>query len=184
MLNEEQRKTLLHIARKAVEAATRGEGYTPEANDPELQQLGAAFVTLKKRGDLRGCIGNIEAHEPTLTSVARMARAAALEDPRFPPVRPAEVPDLTIDISLLSPAEAVTDVNEIEVGRHGLIIEQGSNRGLLLPQVPGEWGWDREQFLEHTCRKAGLPKGCWRSEKSTLYAFTAEVFGEEDEPSP
>src|SRR4030042_5768565 len=102
MLNEEQRKTLLRIAREAVEAAARGEGYTPEADDPELQQLGAAFVTLKNRGNLRGCIGAVEAHEPTITSVARMARAAALEDPRFPAVRPAEVPDVTIDIPLLS----------------------------------------------------------------------------------
>ena len=184
MLNEEQRKTLLRIAREAVEAAARGDTYTPEADDPELQQLGAAFVTLKKRGDLRGCIGAVEAHEPTIASVAHMAHAAALEDPRFPAVRPAEVPDLTIDISLLSPAEEVTDVNEIEVGTHGLIIEQSPNRGLLLPQVPGEWGWDREEFLDHTCRKAGLPKGCWRSGNCRLYAFTAEVFGEEDEPVP
>ena len=120
---------------------------------------------------------------PALTAgpvASVLARAAALEDPRFPAVRPAEVPDLTIDISLLSPAEEVTDVNEIEVGKHGLIIEQGSNRGLLLPQVPGEWDWDREQFLEQTCVKAGLPKGSWRSGKCTLYTFTAEVFGEED----
>lgn len=184
MLNEKQRKTLLRVAREAVEAAARGERYTPEAEDPELEQLGAAFVTLKQRGDLRGCIGTIEAHEPTITSVARMARAAALEDPRFPAVRPAEVPDLTIDISLLSPAERVTDVNDIEIGKHGLIIEQGSYRGLLLPQVPLEWGWDREEFLDHTCRKAGLPRGSWRSGECRLYAFTAEVFGEEDEPSP
>ena len=180
MLNEGQRKTLLCIAREAVDAAARGERYRAEADDPELQRLGAAFVTLKKRGDLRGCIGTLEAYEPTLTSVARMARAAALEDPRFPAVRPAEVPDLAIDISLLSPAEKVTDVNEIEVGKHGLIFEQGSNRGLLLPQVPGECGWDREEFLDHTCRKAGLPKGSWRRGDCTLYAFTAEVFGEED----
>ncbi|HUU55466.1 MAG TPA: AmmeMemoRadiSam system protein A [Armatimonadota bacterium] len=184
MLNEEQRKTLLRIAREAVEAATRGERYTSEADDPEFDNLGAAFVTLKKRGELRGCIGTIEAREPMLINVVRMARAAALDDPRFPAVQPAEVPDLTIDISLLSPAEKVTDVNEIEVGKHGLIIEQGSNRGLLLPQVPSEWGWDREEFLDHTCRKAGLPKGSWRKGDCTLYAFTAEVFGEEDEPSP
>ena len=121
--------------------------------------------------------------KPTLASVANMARAAALEDPRFPSVQPSEVQDLTIDISLLSPAEKVTDVTEIEVGTHGLIIEQGSHRGLLLPQVPGEWGWDREEFLDHTCLKAGLPKGTWRSENCTLYAFTAEVFGEE-KPTP
>jgi len=136
-------------------------------------------VTLKKNGELRGCIGCTEAREPMLVNVARMARASALEDPRFPPVRQEEVSDLMIDISLLSPAERVADISEIEVGKHGLVMEQGPRRGLLLPQVPVEWGWDRDQFLDHTCLKAGLPKGCWR-EGATIYAFTAEVFGEKD----
>jgi AmmeMemoRadiSam system protein A len=179
MLNEAQRKTLLRIAREAVEASARGEARQPHVDDPELQKPGAAFVTLKRSGDLRGCIGTTEPHEPTAVNVARMARAAAREDPRFPPVTADEVRDLTIDISLLSPAQKVVDVNSIEVGIHGLIMEQGNRRGLLLPQVPVEWGWNREQFLEHTCLKAGLPRDAWRS-GATIYAFTAEVFGEEE----
>ena len=180
ILTEQQRNILLRIAREAAEAAARGERYAPESDDPALQQPAAAFVTLKqKNGELRGCIGCTEAREPMLMNVARMARASALEDPRFPPVRPEEVSNLTIDISLLSPAERVDDVSEIEVGRHGLVMEQGPRRGLLLPQVPVEWGWDREQFLDHTCLKAGLPKSCWR-EGATIYTFTAEVFGEKD----
>ncbi len=179
MLREAQRKTLLRIAREAVEAAARGEAYQPHVDDPELQQPGAAFVTLKTSGDLRGCIGTTEPHEPMAVNVAKMARAAAREDPRFPPVTPDEVRELKIDISLLSPARKVVDVNSIEVGVHGLVMEQGGRRGLLLPQVPVEWGWTREQFLQHTCLKAGLPRDAWRT-GATIYAFTAEVFGEQD----
>lgn len=179
MLNETQRTTLLRIARQAVEAAVRDEAYKPHTDDPELRKPGAAFVTLKREGDLRGCIGTTEPHEPTAVNVARMARAAAREDPRFPPVTPDEVRELTIDVSLLSPARKVVDVNSVEVGVHGLVMEQGGRRGLLLPQVPVEWGWNRQQFLEHTCLKAGLPKDAWRT-GATIYAFTAEVFGEED----
>lgn len=181
MLNEQQRTTLLRIAREAVEAAARRLPYTPKADDPALHELAGAFVTLKKHGDLRGCIGTIEAHESMLVSVANMARAAALEDYRFPQVTPDEVPHLTISISLLAPARRVTDVNDIEVGVHGLIIEQGTRRGLLLPQVAVEWGWDREEFLDHTCRKAGLPKGSWKGGECKLCSFTAEVFGEEEQ---
>ena len=158
MLDREQRNTLLQVAREAVEAAAKNMPYVPSADDPVLQRPGAAFVTLRKRGQLRGCIGTVAAKEPLRQNVAKMARAAAREDPRFDRVHLTELPDITIDISILGPAEKVTDVNEIEVGTHGLIIEQGSNRGLLLPQVPVEWGWDREQFLDHTCLKAGLPK--------------------------
>ncbi len=181
MLNEQQRTTLLKIARESVEAAVKRLPYSPKSDDPALHEPGAAFVTLKKHGELRGCIGVIEAHEPMLESVANMARAAALEDYRFPPVTPEELPHLQISISLLTPARRVTDVNEIEIGVHGLIIEQGAHRGLLLPQVAVEWGWDREEFLDHTCRKAGLPKGSWRSGQCKLYAFAAEVFGEEEQ---
>lgn len=177
MLNETQRMTLLRIAREAVEAAARGEAYEPQTDDPELRKPGAAFVTLKRHGELRGCIGTTEPHEPTAVNVARMARAAAREDPRFPPVAAEELRDLTIDISLLSPAQKVVDVSSIEVGVHGLVMEQGNRRGLLLPQVPVEWGWNREQFLEHTCVKAGLPRDAWRT-GATISAFTAEVFGE------
>ncbi|MFB3879898.1 MAG: AmmeMemoRadiSam system protein A [Armatimonadota bacterium] len=179
MLTQEQRDTLLRIAREAMVAAVSGRPYRPEVSDPELKKPGAAFVTLKKHGELRGCIGTVEAHEPLAINVARMARASALEDPRFPPVRPAEAPDLTIEISVMSPPE-VADPSKVEVGVHGCIIERGGNRGLLLPQVPVEWGWDREEFLDHTCMKAGLPRGSWRTGECKLYTFAAEVFGEEE----
>ncbi len=180
MLNQEQRRTLLRVAREAVGAAVHGKSYQPEVADPELQRPGAAFVTLKKHGELRGCIGTIEAREPLVVNVAHMACASATEDYRFPPVQPAEAPELTIQISVMSPPERVADVNTIEIGVHGCIIEQGGNRGLLLPQVPVEWGWDREEFLDHTCMKAGLPRGSWRTGECKLFTFAAEVFGEEE----
>jgi AmmeMemoRadiSam system protein A len=180
MLNREQQRTLLRVAREAVEAAVRNQQYRPESDDPVLRAPGAAFVTLKERGNLRGCIGTIEAHEPLVLSVASMARAAALEDYRFAQVGPAEAPGLSIEISVMTPPERVTDASQIEVGVHGLIIEQGACKGLLLPQVPVEWGWDREEFLDHTCMKAGLPRGSWRGGECKLYAFAAEVFGEEE----
>ena len=183
MLDEQQRKVLLKVAREAVGAAAENAPYAPETDDPVLREIGAAFVTLRSpRGDLRGCIGTVEPKDPLIENVADMARAAAREDPRFQSVEAAEVPDLTIEISILTPPQRVTDVEEIEVGTHGLIMEQGAQRGLLLPQVPVEWNWDREQFLDHTCLKAGLPKGCWRT-GADIYSFAAEVFGEEDEPS-
>jgi len=180
MLTQEQRKSLLRIARESLEAAVRSQPYQPQVDDPELRKPGAAFVTLKEHGELRGCIGTIEPREPLFLNVANMARASALEDPRFPQVQPAELPNLTIDISVMSPPAPVADVDDIEVGVHGLIIERGENKGLLLPQVPVEWGWDREEFLDHTCLKAGLPRGSWRSGECKLYSFAAEVFGEEE----
>lgn len=179
MLDEQQRNVLLKVAREAVEAAAENLPYAPQTDDPVLQEIGAAFVTLRSHGNLRGCIGTIEPREPLIENVAEMARAAAREDPRFQSVEAAEVPDLKIEISILTPPKRVTDVQEIEVGTHGLIVEQGPQRGLLLPQVPVEWHWDREQFLDHTCLKAGLPKGCWRT-GADIYSFAAEVFGEEE----
>jgi AmmeMemoRadiSam system protein A len=179
MLNEAQRKMLLRVAREAVEAAAKNMPYAvPPSDDPALQQPAAAFVTIRMRGQLRGCIGRTQARNPLIETVAEMARAAAREDPRFQPVQMIELPETEIEISILSAPQPVSDVSEIVVGTHGLIVEQGSQRGLLLPQVPAEWGWDREQFLDHTCVKAGLAPGTWRR-GAKVYAFTAEVFGEE-----
>ena len=179
MLNPQQRAALLKVAREAMEAAATNQPYRPASDDPALRQPGAAFVTLNKHGQLRGCIGMIEAREPLTECVANMARAAAREDYRFPPVRPAEVAELSVDISVLSPCERVEDVSKIEVGKHGLIIQDAQSRGLLLPQVATEWGWSREEFLDHCCLKAGLPEGHWRK-GGEIYCFTAEVFGEEE----
>jgi AmmeMemoRadiSam system protein A len=117
--------------------------------------------------------------------VAQVAQSAATEDPRFAPVQPAELPTLDIEVSVLGPLERIDpgDPAQIEIGRHGLVIERGYHRGLLLPQVATEWGWDRETFLDHLCAKAGLPRGAWR-EGATLYRFVAEVFGESDVDRP
>jgi AmmeMemoRadiSam system protein A len=137
-----------------------------------------AFVTLHEAGRLRGCIGYIRAVKPLRQTVAEMAVQAALHDPRFPAVTAAEIPDLDIEISVLSPLEGVDDVSSIEVGRHGLIIQDARHSGLLLPQVATEQGWDRDTFLDHTCLKAGLEPGAWRRDDVTILRFTAEVFGE------
>ncbi len=182
MLNAEQRARLLSVARQAIEAAVAGEAAADtQTDDPQLAKVQGAFVTLKEQGQLRGCIGHIEGHFPLIETVHEMAVSAALQDPRFPPVRPEEIADLSIEISVMSPIMKVSDIEEIQVGRDGLIISAGPHRGLLLPQVPVEWDWDREEFLCHTCLKAGLPGDAWQRGDVTIERFEAEVFGEQDE---
>jgi AmmeMemoRadiSam system protein A len=178
-LDAAQRIALLGIARRAVEGFV-GSGTIPaeEGARGKLATPGAAFVTLTKNGRLRGCIGFTEAVAPLFKVVQECAVAAATEDPRFPPVTRKELPSLRIGISVLTPLFPIRP-EEVEVGRHGLMVSQGRMRGLLLPQVPVEWGWDREAFLDQTCLKAGLPPSAWRH-GATLEAFTAEVFGEEE----
>lgn len=180
MLTTEQKARLLQIARQAVRAAVSGEP-APDTttDDPALQKQQGAFVTLTEDGQLRGCIGWLEGTRPLIETVAQMARAAAVEDPRFAPVRPDELDQISIQISVLSPLEEVEDPQQVEVGRDGLVISSGYCRGVLLPQVPVELGWDREQFLAHTCLKAGLPEDAWQSDVF-IERFEAEVFGEED----
>lgn len=180
MLNEEQRQRLLQVARQSLRAAVcRDSKPDLQTDDPDLSRVQGAFVTLEKQGDLRGCIGHIEGHLPLIETVAEMARAAALEDPRFPPVACSEVSELHIEISVMSPLQEVVDCNAIEVGRHGLVVSHGLRRGLLLPQVAPEWGWNREEFLAHTCLKAGLPPNAWQ-QGATIECFEAEVFGEQE----
>jgi AmmeMemoRadiSam system protein A len=178
-LDAAQRIALLGIARRAVEGFV-GSGTIPaeEGARGKLAAPGAAFVTLTKNGRLRGCIGFTEAVAPLFKVVQECAVAAATEDPRFPPVSPKELPSLRVEISVITPLFPIRP-EEVEVGRHGLMVSQGRMRGLLLPQVPVEWGWDREEFLDQTCLKAGLPPSAWRH-GATLEAFTAEVFGEEE----
>jgi len=181
MLNDDQKRRLLRVARESLEAAVTGtRGPNLETQDPALREKRGAFVTLKRQGQLRGCLGYVEGIMPLIEAVAENAAAAALRDPRFPPVRPNELPEITIEISALTPLVPVEDPEQVEVGRHGLMVCLGPNRGLLLPQVPGEFGWQREQFLAHTCLKAGLSPDSWRDPAAQLYSFEAEVFGEED----
>lgn len=177
-LDASQRKDLLRIARRALEGwLEAGKMPAEEISGGKLAAPGAAFVTLTKSGRLRGCIGFTEAAAPLFKVVQECAVAAATEDPRFPPVTSKELPSLRIEVSVLTPLFPIRP-EDVEVGRHGLMVAQGQRRGLLLPQVPVEWGWDRETFLDQTCVKAGLPPSSWRH-GATLRAFTAEVFGEE-----
>jgi len=180
-LSPEAKRKLLEIARKSVEMAVReGKRYEcPPPGIPVLEQERGAFVTLKKRGRLRGCIGHTAPTKPLYLTVRDVAILAALEDPRFPPVRKSELDQLEYEISVLSPLHHVRDVQEIRLGRDGLVVKQGYREGLLLPQVPVEQGWDLKTFLRQTCVKAGLPPNAWRDETTDIFAFTAVVFGEE-----
>jgi len=180
-LTIDQKTFLLRVARETIEQLVKtGKKPDFQVEDDKLRQPGAAFVTLHKqpRGQLRGCIGQVVAREPLWLCVRDMAVAAATQDPRFSKVKRHELADLRIEISVLTPAEPVRDVTEIQVGVHGLIVGRGWSRGLLLPQVPTEYGWDRETFLTQTCRKAGLPGDCWRDAGTTIEKFTAVVFSE------
>jgi hypothetical protein len=179
-LSQPEKDELMDIARKSVETSVRGrQKYDPPApaSDALAHERGA-FVTLHKHGDLRGCIGYVAPVKPLYLTVCDVARAAALNDPRFSPVGAGELASLEYEISVLSPMRRVLDVKEIQVGVHGLLIRQGGTEGLLLPQVPTEQHWDRATFLEQVCYKAGLPPGAWKDPGADLFRFTALVFGE------
>jgi len=183
-LTEEEQRILLELAREALNLGVRGK--TLKAEVPALPQAllasHGAFVTLRMQGRLRGCIGQVLGQEALYRTVRECAVAAALSDQRFPPVTPEDVPLIHIEISVLSQPQVVTP-EQIEVGKHGLLISQGGRRGLLLPQVAVEWNWKAERFLEETCQKAGLPEDAWQH-GATIEAFTAQVFGEPlDEPT-
>jgi AmmeMemoRadiSam system protein A len=176
-LNEEEQRTLLRLAREALQAAILKKE-PPGFQCPEgpLTERAGAFVTLHKAGRLRGCIGNIESVRPLHQTVRDCARSAALSDPRFDPVSADEVPQIHMEISVLS---LLVDARpeEIEVGRHGLLVSRGHQRGLLLPQVATKYCWGREKFLEETCLKAGLPGDAWRH-GARIQTFTAQIFAE------
>jgi len=183
-LNEEEKEHLLTMARKSVESAVMlHKRYEPEpTKDDFLNQERGAFVTIREEGNLRGCIGNTAAIEPLSLTVRDTALLAALRDPRFRPVSRSELPRLHYEISVLSSLRRVTDVQEIHVGEHGLLMKNGDREGILLPQVPVEQHWDRNRFLQETCFKAGMPPDCWRDEDTDIFRFTAVVF-EEHEPT-
>ena len=171
-------KALLHrIAKESIEAHCAGkEPPTFEVSSARLKESRGAFVTLHKNGELRGCIGHIIGDRSLAETVAEMAVAAAFQDPRFPPVTADELPDLDIEISAMTPLRRITDVEEIQVGRDGIIVQQDGHSGLLLPQVATQYGWDRETFLDYTCRKANLPPDAWKDKNTTIYIFSADVF--------
>lgn len=179
-LSEGEKARLLTIARESIaqylEEAALPHFTITEAN---LLRKSGAFVTLEQGGELRGCIGHILAQQPLHTTVQRAAVNAATEDSRFPPLSLEELEEISIEISVLSPLKRVTDIEEIEMGKHGLVIVAEGKSGLLLPQVANQEGWSREEFLQAVCRKAGLPEDAWR-QGAGLYTFTAIVFGEEE----
>jgi len=180
-LSDEQRRLLLHIARESVRAtAARRPLPDLQVEDPVLHQRWGVFVTLTRGDELRGCLGEFVGREPLYQAVAERAQASALEDPRFSPVTPEEVDDLRIEISVLRPLEKVETINEIKVGRHGLLITKGYYRGTLLPQVAAERNWDRETFLRHTCAKAGLSPDAWKDRDTEISVYEADVFGDGD----
>jgi len=176
-LNEEEKKTLHHIAKTVIECKAKGKAVPDfKADSPTLKENRGAFVTLNKKGHLRGCIGYIEGRGPLHKTVEEMAEAAAFRDPRFPPISERELPELEIEISVLTPLRKITDINEIEVGKHGIYIKKGWYSGLLLPQVAAEYGWNRQTFLEHTCQKAGLASNAWKDKAAEIYIFSADIF--------
>jgi len=179
-LSEPEKSELLALARKSVEFMVQQKNpYEPPASASQaLNQERGAFTTLKKAGALRGCIGYTSAVKPLYMTVRDTATLAALRDPRFQPVEASELPQLDYEISVLSPLRHVTDIHQIFVGLHGLLMKNGDSEGLLLPQVPVEQNWDRQTFLEQTCGKAGMSPGCWKDENTDIFMFTAVVFGE------
>lgn len=178
-LSRDEKAALLKLARETIEARSQGKpAPKPDARSARLKEPRGAFVTLHKRGELRGCIGHIVGARPLAESVSEMAEAAAFHDPRFPAVRAEELRDLDIEISALTPMERIGNLEEVVIGRHGLYMKRGSRSGLLLPQVATEQGWDRVQFLENTCRKAGMEKDAWKDPGTEIYIFSAEIFRE------
>jgi hypothetical protein len=178
-LNNKEQKTLIIIARKTMdEYITNGNIPEFQIKEGKLLEKRGAFVTLTKKGELRGCIGYIVPVEQLYRAVSMMAVAASSRDPRFPPVSVEELKDIHIEISVLSPLKLINNIEEVEAGRHGLYITRGNYAGLLLPQVAAEHGWNREEFLKHTCRKAGLPINAWKEKGTNIYTFTAQIFSE------
>lgn len=185
-LTDSEKKKLLSIARETVEESASGKKKLKrskkakdiDVTEKNLNVKAGAFVSLHKKGRLRGCIGRFEADQPLYETVMDMAFSASMNDPRFPEVRGDEVDDIDIEISVLSPLRKIKDISEIEVGRHGIYIIKGYRRGTLLPQVATDHGWDTETFLAQTSRKAGLDEDAWKEGDTEIYIYDAIVFGE------
>ena len=174
-LNEEQKRELIDLAKDAILAVF--ERRAPKLpNDEAFQKKRGLFVSLHLEGELRGCIGYIKPYKSIAQSVAEMAVAAAFEDHRFMPLRPEELDEIEIEISLLSPLVELKSIDEIEVGRDGLLLQHPYGSGLLLPQVATEYNWDRDTFLDHLCAKAGVRRGAYKDKGAKLFSFQAQVF--------
>jgi len=179
--SQEERQLLLQLAHRSIQAVLDGRELDVTSPTAHLAEMRGAFTTLHLHGRLRGCIGYVVPTNSLYRTVAETAQAAAFDDPRFPPVTAEEAPQLKVEISVLSRLHPIRP-EDVVTGVHGLIVAKGGRRGLLLPQVPVQWHWDRETFLSQTCLKAGLPPDAWM-QGIDLQAFTAEVFGEESPPA-
>jgi AmmeMemoRadiSam system protein A len=179
LLTSHERQHLLAIARAALEARVRGRPEPDLKPGAAIESHHGAFVTISRDGELRGCLGRLTPALPLPALIRHLAQAVADSDPRFDAVRPGELDGISIEISVLTPAREIASVDEIVTGRHGLIAEQGARSGLLLPQVAVEHGWSRDEFVRHTCLKAGLAGDAWRR-GATLFVFEALVFGEDE----
>lgn len=182
MLNKNQKEKLLNIARRSIETYLKtGEKLKVQESDPLLSTEMGAFVTLQKHGELRGCIGNLVASQPLYLTVRDMAVEAAVGDPRFLPLESSELTDVEIEISVLSPLRLVESAEEIQMGKHGVLIKRGFKSGVFLPQVATETGWSKEEFLSNLCvHKAGLSPSAWKDKDTQIYIFTASVFSEKE----
>ncbi len=177
MLTDAQKQALVELAHRCVVATVTGT--PPPTLSVTLPDASGVFVTIKRRGELRGCLGTLQCHRGLAGEVARCAADAATDDPRFPPVSVDELPDVSVEVSVLGPLEPIDprDPGAIVIGRHGLVAEQGPRRGLLLPQVATEWDWNVEQFLRQTCLKAGLDPDAWLHD-ARISRFEAQVIGD------
>ncbi|MBI2827804.1 MAG: AmmeMemoRadiSam system protein A [Acidobacteria bacterium] len=176
-LSEHDQQRLLTLARRALEARIRRQPPPRPERGGALEWPRGAFVTIYCRGDLRGCLGRIETEAPLADTIAHLAASVSDSDPRFDPVSALELAGIDVEISVLTPEREIHSIAEIEIGRHGLIVERGARRGLLLPQVAIAYGWDAQTFVSHTCLKAALPADAWRHGVRML-VFEAQVFGD------
>lgn len=183
VLTDDEGVLAVKIARNAIKFALKGDTYAPAALPPVFNEKRGVFVTLKKSGDLRGCIGIPYPIMELKEALVEAAISSALSDPRFPPIQIKELSNVTIEVTVLSVPEPLTSSPEqrpslVKVGTHGLIIQKRGFSGLLLPQVPLEYGWDSATFLEHTCLKAGLQRDCWKMSNVDVYTFEGQIFHE------
>jgi AmmeMemoRadiSam system protein A len=176
-LDDNEKSFLLRLAKDVIEKTAQGIKITPPPFYSEkLKEKYGVFVSLHMNKELRGCIGYVEGIQPLQTAVMEMAKSAAFHDPRFEPVDIKEVAKLDIEISVLSPLKEIKDITAIQIGVHGIVIEKGFYRGLLLPQVATEYQWDVETFLNHSCMKAGLSQEAWKEKDTKIFIFSAEIF--------
>lgn len=178
-LTNPEKKLLLETARESISSRLENRKGRYGTPTEKLETPLGAFVTLHIHGRLRGCIGHMVPVYPLFTAVKRLAIESAFHDPRFPPLTIDELPEIDIEISVLSPLEEISSVDRINVGTHGILMRNGGRSGVLLPQVPVEQGWDLEEFLINTCRKAGMNGDCWKDRNTVIQIFSAVIFSED-----